>query len=65
MIDKASTLKNEVFDESLTRKVIKFLRHDEIQALNKRMEEILSIMNELIKLLLFGRHFKSLLRYSR
>ena len=54
LIDKASTLKNEVFDDSLTRKIVKFLRQDEIEVLNRRLEEVLSIMNELIKLLLFG-----------
>lgn len=54
LIDKAGMLKNEVYDETLTRRIKVHIPPPELRLLNRRLEEVLSIMNELVKLLLFG-----------
>lgn len=54
MSDKAGTLKNEIYDNAFTKKVKKHVSISEIRKVNKRVEEVMAIMNEVIKLLLFG-----------
>jgi hypothetical protein len=53
IIDKTSMLKYEVFDESLTKKIKRYIEEPVLKVLNRRLEEVLGILNELIKLLLF------------
>jgi hypothetical protein len=55
LIDKAVMLKNELYDDVLTQKIKRFVETPDLRKLNERIEEILSIMNELVKLTLFGR----------
>ena len=57
LIDKAAMLKNELYDDVLTQKMKRFVETPDLRVLNKKIEEILSIMNELVKLVLFGRPF--------
>ncbi len=53
MIDKIATMKNEVHDDSLEKKITRNISDRQVRHLNHKVEEILAIMNELIKLLLF------------
>lgn len=52
-MDKVNTLKNEIYDDALTQRVIAYVTPEELKGLNVKVEEVMSIMNELIKLLLF------------
>lgn len=52
-MDKVNTLKNEIYDDALTQRVITYIPPEELKGLNMKVEEVMSIMNELIKLLLF------------
>ena len=53
MIDKIATMKNEVHDDTLEKKIVRHIGSNQLRHLNRKVEEILAIMNELIKLLLF------------
>lgn len=52
-MDKVNTLKNEIYDDALTKRIVMYISPEELKSLNTKVEEVLSIMNELIKLLLF------------
>lgn len=54
LIDKAGMLKNEIYDDMLTKRIKLYIPSPELCQLNRKLEEVLSIMNELVKLLLFG-----------
>ena len=54
LIDKTTMLKNEIYDDNLTKKVKRNVPNQDLRLMNRRIEEILSILNELVKLLLFG-----------
>lgn len=63
LIGKANTLKDEVYDEHLTRKVPAWITQvgkaitlARLKKMNVGMEEVMAILDGLVKLLLFGKH---------